>query len=79
MLAVQHVVATRAAVQLPECDALCLWLARFPIQNNLPRSLVFPSVWDDEVFVVHGDELLVSLFGRLNQEGLPGLPSGGYR
>jgi CBS domain-containing protein len=69
-----NAVATGAALQLPECDALCLWLARFPIQNNLPRTLVFSSVRDDPVFVVHSDELLVSVFGRLNQEGFLGCP-----
>jgi hypothetical protein len=62
------------AVRLPECDALCLWLARFPIQNSHPRALVFPKAWDESVLVVRSDELLVNVFERLTEDGFLGCP-----
>lgn len=61
-------------VRLPECDALCLWLARFPIQNNHPRTLLYPKAWDDSVRLVHNDELLVDVFERLIGDGFLGCP-----
>ena len=62
------------SVCLPECDALCLWLARFPIQNNHPRTLLLPKAWDETVRLVYGDELLVSVFERLTKDGFLGCP-----
>ena len=61
-------------LRLPECDALCLWLARLPIQNNHPRTLLFPKAWDDSVRLVQSDELLVSVFERLTEDGFLGCP-----
>ena len=64
------------SIPLPECDALFLWLARLPIhiQNNQPRTFLLPKAWDDTVRVVHDDELLVSVFERLTQDGFSGCP-----
>ena len=59
---------------MPECDALCLWLARYPIQDNNPRAWVYPKAWYDGVLAVRGDELLVDVFKRLTDDGFLGCP-----
>jgi hypothetical protein len=69
-----YVVNTLEAVRLPECDTLCLWLARFPIQNNHPRTLIFPRAWNESVLLVGNDELLVNVFERLTEDGFLGCP-----
>jgi hypothetical protein len=63
-----------AAVRLPEFDALCLWLARFPIQNNQPRTLMLPKRGDESVLLVRSDDLLVNVFERLTEDGFLGCP-----
>jgi hypothetical protein len=61
-------------VVLPECDALCLWLARYPIQDNHPRAWVHPKAWYDGVLAIRGDELLVDVFKNLTDDGFLGCP-----
>jgi hypothetical protein len=59
---------------LPECDSLCLWLARAPVQNNHPRPLQFSAYQGDNVLVAHENELLDTVFKMLTTEGITGCP-----
>ena len=59
---------------LPEADALCLWLARSPVQNNHPRPLLFPASLGDNVLIAHENDLLETVFLRLTEAGFLGCP-----
>jgi hypothetical protein len=59
---------------LPESDALCLWLARSPVQDNHPRPLLFPASLGDNVLIAHENDLLEAVFQRLTQAGISGCP-----
>jgi len=73
-------VATELGIEweaVHETDALCSWLARFPVQNNTPRPLVPRVVLEsgvNGVMVVAQDDLVVRAFRSLTAGGFLGCP-----
>jgi CBS domain-containing protein len=62
---------------IPEANDVLMWLARFPVERNHPRSTapnVAPLWKSDEAMVAHTFNTVSEVFGRLISEGFLGCP-----